>query len=361
MGELHYEVEGAGRLVYDGEFAENYKKHGHGALVWPDGRRYEGQFVDDEFHGEGVMTWPNGSKYVGHYANGKKEGQGTLFLPDGQKFIGEFRDGKREGRFTYVSANGKEKLLQFKLDKICEDKAKVLSLNDPRNTESECTTDIGTESNASLASKISESSEVSTSEFPQRWRVIDCGGVVVRASDSLKSAKLGKVRQNEEVVVIKAYGRRLCVKNPVVGEAIGWVSASTDGGLVVMKRIDGVDRPERSILPNLLSRPNNMSGAMSDEAFRKVLSRSSTREYRKNIKQEVLASLYEDVKVRQSEKQEQEQEQEQKVEVKDNRRRERSMPAPKSIKEKFFSKISIHHLRSGNAQDVGGRRPYEAK
>lgn len=31
-----------------------------GLEVWPDGSRYEGNFVDDLRHGEGHHSWPNG-------------------------------------------------------------------------------------------------------------------------------------------------------------------------------------------------------------------------------------------------------------------------------------------------------------
>jgi hypothetical protein len=41
--------------------------HGFGVLVWPDGRRYDGQFVLDQREGQGTMTWPDGRKFVGQW------------------------------------------------------------------------------------------------------------------------------------------------------------------------------------------------------------------------------------------------------------------------------------------------------
>ena len=32
---------------------------------WPDGRSYEGQYLEDKKHGIGTFTWPDGRKYVG--------------------------------------------------------------------------------------------------------------------------------------------------------------------------------------------------------------------------------------------------------------------------------------------------------
>lgn len=40
-------------LKYDGSFLNNMK-HGHGTLIWADGREYEGIFVNDLSHGEGI-------------------------------------------------------------------------------------------------------------------------------------------------------------------------------------------------------------------------------------------------------------------------------------------------------------------
>jgi len=85
------------------------------------------------------------------------------------------------------------------------------------------------------------SSTASNQQQWQRWRVIDTGGVKVRTGESTYSNKIGVLRQNEEVDVIKIKGNRLCVKNPVDGYRIGWVSSSTERGLVIMKRIDHLD------------------------------------------------------------------------------------------------------------------------
>jgi len=38
--------------------------HGYGAYSWAeDGRKYEGQFQNDQKSGEGTLTWPDGRKF----------------------------------------------------------------------------------------------------------------------------------------------------------------------------------------------------------------------------------------------------------------------------------------------------------
>ena len=38
---------------------------GKGIFTWPDGRRYEGDYLVDKKHGYGVFEWPDGRKYRG--------------------------------------------------------------------------------------------------------------------------------------------------------------------------------------------------------------------------------------------------------------------------------------------------------
>jgi hypothetical protein len=39
-------------------------------------------------HGKGVFKWLDGRRYEGNYVNDKKEGQGEFYWPDGKKYIG---------------------------------------------------------------------------------------------------------------------------------------------------------------------------------------------------------------------------------------------------------------------------------
>jgi hypothetical protein len=38
---------------------------GNGITQWPDGKRYEGEYLDDKKHGYGVFSWENGKQYEG--------------------------------------------------------------------------------------------------------------------------------------------------------------------------------------------------------------------------------------------------------------------------------------------------------
>lgn len=45
--------------------------HGRGCYIWADGRKYDGEYINDKKDGYGVYTWADGRKYQGFWANGK--------------------------------------------------------------------------------------------------------------------------------------------------------------------------------------------------------------------------------------------------------------------------------------------------
>lgn len=45
--------------------------HGHGVLVWRDGKKYEGQFINDKREGRGIFKWKDGRVYDGEWKDGK--------------------------------------------------------------------------------------------------------------------------------------------------------------------------------------------------------------------------------------------------------------------------------------------------
>ena len=69
--------------------------HGKGVYTWADGRRYEGEYVNDKKHGYGVYTYPDGRSYKGEWANGKQHGEGVFITPQGAQKRGVWVDGKR--------------------------------------------------------------------------------------------------------------------------------------------------------------------------------------------------------------------------------------------------------------------------
>lgn len=69
--------------------------NGFGVFIWPDGRRYEGEYLDDKKHGKGVFTFSDGKKYSGLWVNGKQHGEGEFTNVDGTVRIGLWENGKK--------------------------------------------------------------------------------------------------------------------------------------------------------------------------------------------------------------------------------------------------------------------------
>ena len=57
-------------------------------------------------NGKGVFTWTDGRKYEGDYLNDNKEGFGTFWWPDGKIYKGNWKGGKQDGEGIYTSASG---------------------------------------------------------------------------------------------------------------------------------------------------------------------------------------------------------------------------------------------------------------
>ena len=51
--------------------------------VWPDGRRYEGEWRCDKMNGFGVHKYANGDRHEGFRLNDKKHGRGKIISKDG--------------------------------------------------------------------------------------------------------------------------------------------------------------------------------------------------------------------------------------------------------------------------------------
>ena len=45
--------------------------HGKGTTIWPDGRKYIGEYKHDKKDGNGLYIWADGKKYDGNWSNGK--------------------------------------------------------------------------------------------------------------------------------------------------------------------------------------------------------------------------------------------------------------------------------------------------
>jgi len=74
--------------------------------MWPDGRKYVGEFRDSKYNGQGTYTWPDGQKYVGEFSDSRRSGHGTQTYPSGAKYVGEWEDGQADGQGIDYGADG---------------------------------------------------------------------------------------------------------------------------------------------------------------------------------------------------------------------------------------------------------------
>ncbi|MBK7342654.1 MAG: caspase family protein [Saprospiraceae bacterium] len=71
--------------------------NGQGTFAYPDGSKYDGQFVNGKLFGLGTWYYANGDRYVGAFRNNFPHGRGTMFTTDGDETRGEWRDGEYVG------------------------------------------------------------------------------------------------------------------------------------------------------------------------------------------------------------------------------------------------------------------------
>eukprot|EP00808_Paulinella_micropora_P016062 g83027.t1 len=102
--------DGVGRAVCEWRHDQ---RHGHGDVTAPDGSHYVGQFRGNKKHGTGSMHWPNGDKYEGGWRCDMIEGYGTYSYTDGRTFVGWFSGGLREGRGTETFPDGSKRVGQY--------------------------------------------------------------------------------------------------------------------------------------------------------------------------------------------------------------------------------------------------------
>eukprot|EP00448_Togula_jolla_P007019 CAMPEP_0170613534 /NCGR_PEP_ID=MMETSP0224-20130122/24326_1 /TAXON_ID=285029 /ORGANISM="Togula jolla, Strain CCCM 725" /LENGTH=242 /DNA_ID=CAMNT_0010939147 /DNA_START=35 /DNA_END=760 /DNA_ORIENTATION=- len=113
---------------YEGQW-RGRARHGHGLQLWPDGRRYEGDFAEDRqsgfgsfkdecgntytgswkdgfVHGSGRYVGVDGTTYEGEWFKDQKSGKGLQRWSCGAVYEGAFSEGKRHGYGIFTSASG---------------------------------------------------------------------------------------------------------------------------------------------------------------------------------------------------------------------------------------------------------------
>ena len=110
------ELTGCGYLIYENKQTYNGnlvdgKKEGKGKYIWPDGSEYEGEYKNDIREGEGSLKWANGLIFKGKFHNGRPEGKGKLYSKNSIKDV-EYRKGKFFGNLNETIKNLKINLTQ---------------------------------------------------------------------------------------------------------------------------------------------------------------------------------------------------------------------------------------------------------
>jgi hypothetical protein len=96
--------------IYTGEF--NFgQPNGSGKIIYANGDVYIGNFYEGQKHGSGDYTWADGNRYIGQFVEGHLEGRGAYYFlsknkknPD--KYFGDFKNNKFNGDGVYTHGNG---------------------------------------------------------------------------------------------------------------------------------------------------------------------------------------------------------------------------------------------------------------
>lgn len=100
-------ADGIGGAVGSAEYRGGFKrgrKHGHGVKTWPNGDRYEGEFVDERKQGFGIYVFGRGpwagERYRGDYFNDQRHGHGVYRWSSGDLYTGPWKNDVATGSPT---------------------------------------------------------------------------------------------------------------------------------------------------------------------------------------------------------------------------------------------------------------------
>ena len=103
--------------IYEGNFEDDLYE-GEGRYVWGIGeKKYEGEFKKGEIEGKGVFTYEDGTVYNGYFENGLKNGEGFIEFLDGRKYYGNWINDELYGNGYLVSGNERTEVV-FRHGKI---------------------------------------------------------------------------------------------------------------------------------------------------------------------------------------------------------------------------------------------------
>ena len=82
--------------IYEGEIKKNIF-NGKGKIIFSNGEKYTGDFLDGEISGTGIYNFPDKTKYSGNIKNGLFNGIGKMTWINGTEYNGNFCDSSLNG------------------------------------------------------------------------------------------------------------------------------------------------------------------------------------------------------------------------------------------------------------------------
>ena len=93
-------------ISFRGMFFED-KYCGLGIRYYPDGNRYDGNWLNGKRSGQGIYYYANGDRLDGSWLHGKQTGQGIHhYASSGSRYESTWLDGKRTGQGMHHYASG---------------------------------------------------------------------------------------------------------------------------------------------------------------------------------------------------------------------------------------------------------------
>ncbi len=104
------EIEDDGTSIQSGCIAGDCE-NGLGTFAYPDGSKYEGNFLEGAISGDGSFYFANGDYYEGAFVNGYAHGKGSMLYADGHRVTGTWEEGEYVGEGS-VAADGRTGCLE---------------------------------------------------------------------------------------------------------------------------------------------------------------------------------------------------------------------------------------------------------
>ena len=106
---------------YEGNF-ENDLYNGEGQYIWgKTGKKYNGEFKNGKIEGKGIYTYGDGTIFKGTFVDGYKNGEGYIQFPDGKKYFGNWLNDELYGNGYLINGNKKIEIV-FRHGKIISQK-----------------------------------------------------------------------------------------------------------------------------------------------------------------------------------------------------------------------------------------------